>query len=102
MQTLWLSPAWLLCRGLDPEEPVVSTANLCVFNHLEVTVRTFACSCLYLCIFKPPAGHGAHSCLQLCVQYLPQPQSPNFAVCIPGSLEHVCLSHPASTCQYSD
>ena len=39
VQTLWLSLAWLPCRGLDPEEPIVSTANLCIFNHLEVTVR---------------------------------------------------------------
>lgn len=44
VQTRWLSPAWLPCRGLDPEEPIVSTANLCIFNHLEVTVRIPACS----------------------------------------------------------
>ena len=107
MQVLWLMPARLLCRGLDPEEPIVSTANLCTFNHLEVTVRMLACRCLCLCPhpqpvhLEPPAGRRAHSCLQLSVQ-LPSPslRPPDCAVCIPGWLEHVCPSHPASTCQH--
>ena len=62
VQTLWLSPAWRLCRGLDPEEPIVSTANLCLFNHLEVTVRTMACSCLYL---HPPSTCASADHLQV-------------------------------------
>ena len=84
MQTLQLSPARLPCRGLDPEEPIVSTANLCSFNHLEVTVRIVACSCLHLCAAA-----------------FPKPQKrQTLRSCIPGLLERVCLSQPANTRGY--
>jgi len=34
------------CRGLDPEEPVQSTARLCCFRDLEVTVCPVATTTL--------------------------------------------------------
>lgn len=74
-----------VCRGLDPEEPIQSSARLCCFRDLEVTVSLpsgLFITCIVTC--NIPCNSIPHACLHV-VEYtaLLQPGSSAKATILP-------------------